>query len=68
MQTVIRDLMSVPPVVCGPKERLGEAAAAMSAAGVGSVVVVEDAKVVGIVTERDLLRCVAAGADPVAEP
>ena len=35
---------------------------------IGSVVVTDGAKVVGILTERDLLRAAAARADPLAEP
>ncbi len=36
----------------------------MHAAGVGSVGVVENGDLVGILTERDVLRSIASGADP----
>jgi citrate synthase len=67
MPTMIRDLMSSPAVVGRPDEQLAEVARRMTDAGVGSVVVVDEAKVVGIVTERDVLRCVAGGG-PADEP
>jgi citrate synthase len=40
----------------------------MREAGTGSVVVTQLGKVVGILTERDLLRAAAAAADPATEP
>lgn len=40
---------------------LTEAAAAMTARGVGSALVVEGERLVGILTERDVLRAVASG-------
>src|SRR5258708_13950600 len=43
-----------------PSDTIGEAAEKMHDANVGAVVVVEDmVRIVGIVTERDLLRAVA---------
>ncbi|HLN18378.1 MAG TPA: citrate synthase [Acidimicrobiales bacterium] len=60
--------MSTPPVVCPPGATLAEAAAAMREASIGSVVVTEAGKVVGILTERDLLRAAAGGAAPADEP
>lgn len=49
---------------------LGEAAAAMSERGVGAVVVLEGDAIAAILTERDVLKAVAAGKDgsaPVTE-
>ena len=51
-----RDLLAVEP-----GERLGEAAKRMVARGVGAVVVLEDGRLAGILTERDILRAVAEG-------
>lgn len=51
------------PHTCGTGLSLAEAARAMHAAGVGSVGVVADKDLIGILTERDLMRAVAAGAD-----
>lgn len=40
----------------GPERTLRDAAAIMEQAGVGSLVIVDDDRVVGIVTDRDLVR------------
>jgi CBS domain-containing protein len=42
---------------------LGEAAASMAERGVGAVVVLEDDSIAAILTERDVMRAVAAGKD-----
>ncbi len=68
MTTYVRDLMSSPAVTCGGDASLAAAARTMSEAATGSVVVAEVAKVIGILTERDLLRAAAAGAEPDSEP
>src|SRR5713101_1181675 len=59
MRTVA-DLMTSPAITAGPDEQLAEAAERMRTAGVGSVVVVEENRPVGILTERDLVRSSAA--------
>ncbi len=59
--------MSAPPVTCNGAWTLTRAAALMRGAEIGSVIVVDGPKVVGILTERDLLRAVGAGADPGTE-
>src|SRR3954453_13272825 len=61
----VGDLMSQPVVTIGPGAPLTEASDAMVVAGVGSVVVVGSGLPgpIGIVTERDLVRAAAAGAD-----
>jgi CBS domain-containing protein len=51
-----RDLLTV-----SPDERLGAAAQRMAGRGVGAVLVMEGARLVGILTERDMLRAVAQG-------
>jgi CBS-domain-containing membrane protein len=58
--TTVADLMVKDVLTVEPSDTIGEAAEKMHAANVGAIVVVEDyARVVGIVTERDLLRAVA---------
>jgi CBS domain-containing protein len=47
----------------GAEATLGEAAAAMVERGVGAVVVLEGESIAAILTERDVLRAVAAGND-----
>lgn len=53
--------MSHPAVTCPATSTLTAAARLMTGAGIGSTVVTEEGKVVGILTERDLLRAAAAG-------
>src|SRR4051794_12935770 len=55
--------MSVPVVTVTADEKVAEAAARMRERHVGSVVVIDDARPVGILTERDLVRIAAAGVD-----
>ncbi len=67
METIVRDLMTSPAVTCAADDSLGAAALVMQGADTGSVVVTDDGKVVGILTERDLLRAAAGGGDPGRE-
>ena len=59
----VADVMSSPAITATPRESLAEAAERMSAHRLGSVVVVEDRRPVGILTERDLVRFAGSGAD-----
>lgn len=52
----VRDVMSAPVFSVSPDTEVAEAAARMRAARVGSLVVVDGGRVVGILTEIDLLR------------
>ncbi|MEY2418896.1 MAG: citrate synthase [Actinomycetota bacterium] len=56
--------MTEPAIVAEPNESLSAAASRMREHSIGSVVVVEHSRPVGILTERDLLRAAAASADP----
>ena len=62
----IADVMSRPAVTAGTSETVAEASARMQERLVGSVVVVDDARPVGILTERDLVRFAAVGGDPTS--
>jgi citrate synthase len=62
-ERTVGDTMTSPAVTARPEETLKEAAARMDAAGVGSVVVVDGERPVGILTERDLLHAATEGAD-----
>lgn len=53
--------------VIGPEATVGDAADALIAAGMGSLGVVSGRKLVGIITERDVVRCIASGSDPEDE-
>jgi citrate synthase len=54
--------MSAPPVTALPSETIAEVAARMDERRVGSVVVVDGSRCIGICTERDLVRFAASGA------
>jgi citrate synthase len=58
----VADVMSTPAVTALSSETVAEASARMVANGVGSVVVVDADRPIGILTERDLVRFGAAGA------
>jgi CBS domain-containing protein len=61
----VRDLMTKEPATVGPDATLGEVATLMKQEDCGSIPVVEDSRLVGIVTDRDLvIRSIAAGRDP----
>jgi citrate synthase len=67
METTVRDLMTSPALTCAAGDSLATAALVMQRAETGSVVVTDHDKVVGILTERDLLRAAAAGSEPERE-
>ena len=58
----VRKVMSAPPISIGGDAELEEAAGVMRQEGLGSLPVVERGRIVGIVTETDLLRRIV-GAD-----
>ena len=62
--TTVRDLMSSPALVCETGVSLAAAAQRMRAAESGSIIVVDEDKAIGILTERDLMRAAAAGVAP----
>jgi CBS domain-containing protein len=62
----VRDVASSAVVVVGPEHSVGEAARLMDRHRVGSAVVTDAEQLAGILTERDVLRTVAQGADPEA--
>lgn len=62
-----KDVMTREPATLGPEATLGEAATLMRQEDCGSIPIVEDGRLVGIVTDRDIVvRAVAAGKDPKA--
>ena len=62
MRTVA-ELMSAPPVTALSSETVAVVATRMEERKVGSVVVVDGARCIGILTERDLVRFAASGAE-----
>src|SRR5690349_12457788 len=59
----VSDVMSHPVETALPSETIAEAAERMKARKVGSVVIVDHDRPIGILTERDLVRFAASGAD-----
>ena len=61
----IRDLMTKKVECLGPRSSLKKAAQLMNAADVGGIPVVEEGRVVGVLTDRDIvMRTVADGINP----
>jgi CBS domain-containing protein len=59
-----KDVMTKDPVTLGPQATLGEAATLMRQEDCGSIPIVDGGRLVGIVTDRDIVvRAVAAGKD-----
>jgi CBS domain-containing protein len=56
----LADVMRTEFVVAAPEDTLGEVAERMTGLNVGSVVVKDYGRLIGILTERDLLKAMAA--------
>jgi CBS domain-containing protein len=64
----VRELMTKQPATVKPDATLGEVATLMKQEDCGSIPVVEGGRLVGIVTDRDLVvRGIAAGKDPKSQ-
>jgi CBS domain-containing protein len=55
----IAELMTRDVVTVAPEDTLGEAAAKMTEKGIGAVVVSDFGRMIGILSERDIMRAVA---------
>ena len=65
--TKMRDIMSAAPVCMAPGEPVSAAAKAMKQHGIGTVLVLADGKLNGLVTDRDItVRVLAENRDPRA--
>lgn len=64
----IKDVYRPRVVTCPPAATLREVAARMEEADSGIVALVDGGRLVGVVSERDLVRAVAAGVDPAGAP
>jgi CBS domain-containing protein len=60
MRGLLRDVMSRDLLTVAPEDTLGEAAEKMAGGGVGAALVMDFGRLVGILTERDLLAAVAS--------
>ena len=65
--TKMRDIMSAAPVCMAPGEPVSAAAKAMKQHGIGTVLVLADGRLNGLVTDRDItVRVLAENRDPRA--
>ena len=65
MAQVVRDLMTASPVTMSAAATAADAARAMRDANIGDVILLEDRRIRGIVTDRDIVvRAIADGRDP----
>jgi CBS domain-containing protein len=64
----VRELVGGAVSACNPETTIRDAASAMFDASVGSMAVIERDRLVGIITERDVVRCVGEGGDPAVDP
>lgn len=60
---LVRDVMNKNVVVAEPEITVKEAAGIMSQHHIGSLVILKDKKIIGIITERNILVAVAQGKD-----
>jgi CBS domain-containing protein len=60
----VQDVMTQAAITESPDDSLRSAAERMWRQQTGSLVVISDGRLSGIITERDVLRAVALGADP----
>src|SRR6266542_2409806 len=58
--TELRDIMTEDLLTVAPEDTLGEVATRMVERNVGSVVVFDFGRLIGVLTERDIMRAVAA--------
>ncbi len=60
----VADAMSTDPLVVAPEDTLGEVAERMRAGDIGSALVADSGRLIGILTSRDLLRAFAGRVHP----
>jgi CBS domain-containing protein len=66
MTTKVREIMSAAPVAMAATESVSAAAKAMKRRGIGTVLVVADGRLTGLVTDRDIaIRVLAENRDPL---
>ena len=65
----VRDIMSAAPACMAPGESVSAAARAMEQEGIGTVLVLTDGMLTGLVTDRDItVRVLAENRDPRTTP
>ncbi|MCA1726947.1 MAG: citrate synthase [Actinobacteria bacterium] len=63
-EVTVRELLTTDAITVRPSDVIGAAATAMRERGVGSALVTDQGKLVGIITERDMVRSTAGAAQP----
>jgi CBS domain-containing protein len=67
MASKIRDIMTPAPVCMAPAESVSAAAKAMKEHGIGTILVLDDGRLRGLVTDRDIaVRVLAENRDPAS--
>ena len=56
----LADIMRPEPIIVAPEDTLGEVAERMTEVNVGAVIVKDYGRMIGILTERDMLKAMAA--------
>jgi CBS domain-containing protein len=64
----VRDLVGGEPIAISPSQPLRVAATSMADANIGALAVVRDGRLIGIVTERDLVGALAQSVDADTSP
>ncbi len=57
----ITRVMSTPPIVISPEDEIEQAARLLAEKRIGCLPVIDEGKLVGLLTETDVLRCIAGG-------
>ena len=65
---LVKDLMAKKLLFVEPETTLGEASTLMGERGVGSALVLENGHLVGILTERDVVRAMSSAHDAPVRP
>ena len=69
MAQKVSEVMTAAPVAVMPGQPVRDAAQAMRDYGIGAVLVAENGKLTGFLTDRDIvIRAIAEGRDPAATP
>jgi CBS domain-containing protein len=69
MNMKVKDLMTTDPTVVKPEDMVSQAATHMKQEDCGALPVVANGKLVGIITDRDIVvRAIASGKDPRSTP
>ncbi|MGA3176529.1 MAG: CBS domain-containing protein [Candidatus Acidiferrum sp.] len=63
----VRDIMCQPPITVDPSTFLLDAALMLRAGAVRHLLVVEDGRLVGLLTDRDIQRCAPSRLVPISE-